>query len=77
MVVVAIGETMNTLPKKLISIPQDCDPRSRYHMGGRDNCEHHYVQTKFLNALDPHGRQEWTCLNCDRVCGFYRWSVKG
>lgn len=62
----------NPLPKKLISIPEDCDPRSRYHMGGKDTCEHHYVES-LLSAK----KREWTCLNCDRVCGFHRWNGKG
>jgi hypothetical protein len=60
------------LPKQLISIPEDCDPRSRYHRGGSMNCEHHYVE----DGVTPKKR-EWICLNCDRICGFYRWNTKG
>ena len=60
------------LPKQLISIPEDCDPRSRYHRGGSMNCEHHYVPSLVSARL-----REWTCLNCDRICGFYRWNARG
>lgn len=60
------------LPKQLISVPQDVDPRSRYHRGGSMNCEHHYVASNETPRV-----MEWTCLNCDRICGFYRWDRPG
>jgi hypothetical protein len=56
------------LPKRLISIPEDCDPRSRSTSGGRGDCPHHYVQN---------GHREWVCLNCDRICRFDKWNTKG
>jgi len=60
------------LPKKLIDIPEDCDPRTRQTMGGRGNCEHHYRP----NADKQHSR-EWICLNCDRLCTLNKWDHKG
>ena len=63
------------LPKQLISIPEDCDPRSRYHRGGdhsAGSCGHHYVQHGWTRTY-----REWICLNCDRICGFYRWGTDG
>lgn len=69
----ASGETMSArLPQKLISIPMEVDPRSRYHRGGSMNCEHHYVEG---NATAKY--KEWICLNCDRICGFYKWDKPG
>jgi hypothetical protein len=67
------GATVSaSMLKKLISVPQDVDPRSRYHIGGRDTCEHHYVPSGNTAV-----KREWTCLNCDRICGFYKWDEKG
>lgn len=60
------------LPKQLICVPEDVDPRSRYHRGGSMNCEHHYV----LDSVGSHV-MEWVCLNCDRICGFYKWDKPG
>lgn len=60
------------LPKQLISIPEDCDPRSRNTLGGRGDCPHHYVPN-----LDSAYFREWVCLNCDRTCQFDKWNTKG
>jgi hypothetical protein len=57
-------------PKKLISIPGDVDPRTRKHEGGKDSCEHHYVE-----LADRWRRREWVCLNCDRLCAFLKWDA--
>jgi hypothetical protein len=60
------------LPKKLISIPEDCDPRSRHTLGGRGDCEHHYQQ-----STETARYRLWVCLNCDRTCQFDKWNAKG
>lgn len=61
-----------TLPKRLISIPEDCDPRSRVTTGGRGECPHHYVEDGSHAWC-----RIWVCLNCDRVCKFDKWNAKG
>lgn len=60
------------LPQRLISIPMEVDPRSRYHRGGKDSCGHHY-----LEYGENMKQKEWVCLNCDRICGFYKWDQPG
>ena len=60
------------LPKRLISVPEDCDPRSRNTLGGRGDCEHHYVEHTQAAMY-----REWVCLNCDRLCQFTKWNTKG
>lgn len=57
------------LPKQLISIPMEVDPRSRQTMGGSSQCAHHYV----LHA-DRREYMEWICLNCDRLCKYDKWA---
>lgn len=60
------------LPEHLISIPADCDPRSRSVSGGRGGCQHHYVEN-----CNAQSYREWVCLNCDRLCYFQKWDTHG
>jgi hypothetical protein len=58
------------LPPKKIMIPMHLNPASRYNIGGRPFCLHHYSDASKREFRD---KVEWTCSNCDRVCGFYKF----
>ena len=59
------------LPGKKIMIPMHLNPASRYTMGGTDSCMHHYADASKKIFRD---KVEWTCANCDRICGFYKFA---
>lgn len=58
------------LPSKKIMIPMHVNPASRYVIGGRESCGHHYSDQ---SMMEHKNKVEWVCSNCDRICGFYKF----